>query len=701
MNSHRPLATIAAAILALAPASLHAALTPPGITAGNLHSFFLKNDGSVWATGNNTNGRLGTGDRVSISTPVPVLTDVKAIATGFTHSLFLKTDGSVWATGLSNRGQFGSGNTTASNTPVQVFNGVQAIAAGRFHSLFLKVDGSVWATGEGSSGQLGAEEFALNPPYAYITTPVQVLSGVKAIAAAESYSFFLKTDGSLWATGENTEGRFGIGNSAYNFYTPVQVLSDVKAVSAGGNHSLFLKNDGSVWSAGLGFGITSVQVFSGAKAISAGNGHSQFLKTDGRAFAMGYNYWGQLGTGDTVDRGAPVQVMSGVQAISSYDMYSLFLKNDGSVWGTGRNWTGQLGTGNTVDVIMPVAVLNTNVVVAPALNAPTSAALTTISATLGGSVLTDNGDAVTGRGIVISETAGNANPVIGGSGVTKVSTSGSTGTFAVPVNGLIPGVAYTFKAYATNGVGTGYSQAASFSTLLLGVVVEQPLATSIPLGGSSSFVTPLGSPRSLTYTIRNVGGVALSLSDIALNGGDAGLFSIMSAPAANVPAGNSTTFTVRYNAASVGLKTTTLSFVTSIPAANPFTLQLNARALSYATDTDGDGLSDAAELDFAGFGFDWELAQPALVATLANNANGAGYYTSAQIHALNIGTPVLAKNPATGLFTLKLALKKSTNLSQFSPFPVTAPQTSVNGRGELEFNFQSPDNAAFYRVEGK
>lgn len=76
-------------------------------------------------------------------------------------------------------------------------------------------------------------------------------------------------------------------------------------------------------------------------------------------------------------------------------------------------------------------------------------------------------------------------------------------------------------------------------------------------------------------------------------------------------------------------------------------------------------------------------------------------FTAAQMQALHVGTPLLQRNPATGEFTLKLGVKKSTTLNGFSPLPMTAPQTLINAQGQLEFHFTSTENAAFFRVEAE
>ena len=101
----------------------------------------------------------------------------------------------------------------------------------------------------------------------------------------------------------------------------------------------------------------------------------------------------------------------------------------------------------------------------PTLTYPTSIDIATTSATLGGNVSSDGGAVITERGVVFSLTADNASPVLGGSGVTKVTASGTTGFFTVGVTGLAAGSGYSFKAYAINSAGTNYTSVAPFTTL--------------------------------------------------------------------------------------------------------------------------------------------------------------------------------------------------------------------------------------------
>ena len=101
------------------------------IAAGGGHTVALKNDGSLVAWGNNSDGQT--------TIPIAAQTGVTAIAAGDSHTVALKNDGSVVAWGLNDHGQ--------TRVPVAAQSGVTAIAAGGYHTVALKNDGSVVAWG--------------------------------------------------------------------------------------------------------------------------------------------------------------------------------------------------------------------------------------------------------------------------------------------------------------------------------------------------------------------------------------------------------------------------------------------------------------------------------------------------------------------------------------------------------------------------
>ena len=234
------------------------------------------------------------------------------------------------------------------------------------------------------------------------------------------------------------------------------------------------------------------------------------------------------------------------------------------------------------------------------------------------------------------------------------------------------------------------------------IAVEQPLLTNIADGGTHGFGTMiLGSPASLVFTIKNTSPGILNGLTITKSGTDQAAFIVTVSPTAPLagPAGT-TAFTVQFNPATSGAKTAAIHIASDDADENPFDIILTGQALSATEDTDTDGLNDVAEYNMRDLGFIWNAPQPSIVNIYKVNANVAGYYSLPQVQALNVGTPLIQRNPATGKFKLTIDWKKSTNLVNFFDFPAPASSAvSISPTGDVEFEFPSPDAAAFYRIE--
>jgi alpha-tubulin suppressor-like RCC1 family protein/subtilisin family serine protease len=341
------------------------------IAAGGVHSLALNEDGSVWAWGDNRNGRLGDGTYSNRLTPikVPNLPTIKSIAAGGEHSLALSTDGYVYAWGHGGYGQLGIGNYESANS-IQVLNlkGITQIAAAGYHSVALKSDGTVWTWGNNGSGQLG-DGTTTNR-----WTPVQVnnLTNVKSITAGEKATYAIKSDGTVWSWGNNGNGQLGDGTIT-NRLSPTQVknITSIKAVDAGEYHVIALKSDGTVWGWGnggygqIGNGYpeykipVQIQGIEKVTRIVAGMQHSIVIKDDKSVWAFGRNYEGQLGNGINGDH---QYIATQIKDILATDVeagyyHTIITKDDGTVWSFGRNIEGQLGNLTTENSNKPVQTL--------------------------------------------------------------------------------------------------------------------------------------------------------------------------------------------------------------------------------------------------------------------------------------------------------------------------------------------------------
>ena len=218
----------------------------------------------------------------------------RALQRAPTHRFALKRDGTVWGWGSNFQGELGDGTTTHRYTPVQgAWTGIIAITAFKASgiTLALKSDGTVWGVGYNSNGQLG-DGTTTNR-----LVPVQVsgLTDVIAISAGGFQALALKSNGTVWAWGTEMAGELGDGGATYSMRTtPAQVsgLTNVIAISAGFLASYAIKADGTAWSWGHGefsgtatttHKATPVQVtgLSGMVAVSGGGSHALALKSNG------------------------------------------------------------------------------------------------------------------------------------------------------------------------------------------------------------------------------------------------------------------------------------------------------------------------------------------------------------------------------------------------------------------------------------
>ncbi len=132
-------------------------------SAGEYHSFAIKEDGSLWDWGGNDRGQLGDGWAENRLTPIRLGLETNWISVtgGRSHTVAMRRDTSLWAWGWNDFGQVGDGNKTAANgsasRPIKISPDTNwaAVGASYGNSFALKTKGSLWGWGSASSGIIG------------------------------------------------------------------------------------------------------------------------------------------------------------------------------------------------------------------------------------------------------------------------------------------------------------------------------------------------------------------------------------------------------------------------------------------------------------------------------------------------------------------------------------------------------------------
>jgi alpha-tubulin suppressor-like RCC1 family protein len=337
------------------------------VAAGGRHSLALRDDGTVWAWGQTT---ISAGS--SSAGIVGGLANVVQLSAGGSDaggqsSAAVRSNGALYTWGDNTQGQLGrpAEGSSASLVPAAVaLSDVRRVSAGASHMLAVRGDGTVWAWGANQSGQLGpaSPDFCGGPNVPCARNPIQVpgLTGTVAVAAGGAHSLALRSDGTVWAWGDNSQGQLGDGTTA-NRAVPAMVpgLPPIAEIAAGGGaftcqdvssapdgHSVARANDGSVWTWGanlsgaVGDGSYArrqvprpVAGISNAISISAGGRHTAIVGADGTVLTFGCSEYGQLGDGTVASRSAPVVVLR-ENGAGSIDANDWFLDLKPSVSGT-------------------------------------------------------------------------------------------------------------------------------------------------------------------------------------------------------------------------------------------------------------------------------------------------------------------------------------------------------------------------------
>ncbi|MCB9373452.1 MAG: hypothetical protein H6518_11855 [Microthrixaceae bacterium] len=290
--------------------------TALAISAGAFHTCALLDDHSVKCWGANAQGRLGLGDTATRGDQPGEMGDqlpavdlgaghtASTISAGGAHTCAVLDDGTVKCWGRNRAGQLGLGDTASrGDQPGEMGDQLPAVDLGSGHT----------ATAVGAAGNF---DFGItfNP-------------GLSSTCA-------LLDDASVKCWGLNASGGLGLGDTANRGDGPGEMGDALPAVDLGTDRS--------------------------ATALAVGWGHACAVLDDGALKCWGLNGNGQLGLGGNSNRGDGADEMGDLLpavdlgtgrtavGVSTGDQHTCAVLDDGSLKCWGRNDNGQLGQGDTI-----------------------------------------------------------------------------------------------------------------------------------------------------------------------------------------------------------------------------------------------------------------------------------------------------------------------------------------------------------------
>ena len=297
------------------------------ISCGYEFTVCIDNEGGLWSFGHNNYGQLGTGDTTSYNIPQKIehIPPVRAVSCGNFHALIITNDSNLWSCGYNDHGQLCLGNKGDQSKYQQTsFQQISKISAGAYYSLFQNNQGEIFGCGQNNYGVVGLGHF--NTPQIEVTLIPNLPLNIVEFCSGYYHSLFLDSEGNTFSVGRNDYGQLGLGhNNNQNVLNQIPNIPPIQKISCTYYSSYLIDVDGNLWSFGhngygeLGHGDkanrnipTKINGLNNVKQTVQGHSSYHFLAKDSqnKIFVIGYNNYGQLGTGNN-------QSLSSAQEIDS------------------------------------------------------------------------------------------------------------------------------------------------------------------------------------------------------------------------------------------------------------------------------------------------------------------------------------------------------------------------------------------------
>ena len=243
------------------------------------------------------------------------------------------------------------------------------------NNLNININASSNETGNSAmSGDWILERGNVNLIGTYFTENIKEYKYTLGGAGGLSYTMILNNKNEVYGCGSNQFGQLGNNTETEsNTLVPMELSGKIPVgkkvinIACGVYHTIVLLDDGTVYGCGdntvgqLGNGNNTQQttlvpmILTGKKVINIACGvyHTIVLLDDGTVYGCGYNFFGQLGNGDTESQQKTLvpMTLSGKKVVNIACCYyhTIVLLDDETVYGCGDNYYGQLGNDTPTD----------------------------------------------------------------------------------------------------------------------------------------------------------------------------------------------------------------------------------------------------------------------------------------------------------------------------------------------------------------
>lgn len=291
-------------------------------------TFYIDEEGQLYAWGKNHQGQLGDGTMESQLSPMAVMADKKWVQVdGDDHGTMhgIDADGNLWSWGARKKRE----SDTADDAPPQLTperilpdKKFRAIETGwgfyRHFALALDINGGLWAWGDNYYGQLGQGGETSDTTNLGVDsgddTPRQIKKDVRFVEISTNGETCgaIDEEGKLWLWGENTNGELANGK----LYNGDDLSTSMSWLSSS-TPTVAIETDN----------VSFTQVYCTLNNTFA-------MDKEGNIWACGNNKYAQVGDGTKQTRAILQQITKGLKFLQVYSSlsFSMALDEYGAFW---------------------------------------------------------------------------------------------------------------------------------------------------------------------------------------------------------------------------------------------------------------------------------------------------------------------------------------------------------------------------------